>query len=92
MDLRKANKSKVITIRPQVPTFISDLRLCNNEVKGVLFKHCVHSLTLAGKPEFIPKEEAFMKAVFLDEKGQERKASTLVRVYGPDLMYGHFKL
>ena len=25
MDLRKANKSKVITIRPQVSTFISDL-------------------------------------------------------------------
>ena len=37
-NLRKANKTKVMTIKPQIPTFISDLRLKNKDLKGVLFK------------------------------------------------------
>ena len=57
--------------------FISDLRLCNHEVNEVILKLYIHSLNKANKTVFIPKEEAFMRAVFLDEKTKFKKGKLL---------------
>ena len=60
MELRKSNKAKVNTTRPQVSLIISDLRLHIHQIKESLLKLYTLSPNKANKSVFIPKQEAFM--------------------------------
>ena len=75
---RRADTNFKVSITfPQVSVFVSDLRQRNREGKETLLKLYTSSLNKTNKSVFIPQPEAFMKAVFLDEKTKFKKNKLL---------------
>ena len=59
---------QLFTNRPNIEKFHSDLRESRDEMKEHIFQKYVNILNIKGLGQYIPKFEAFKRAIFLDDK------------------------